>query len=281
MNKVIAALDVFNPSESTINYATYLAKEFNAHIVAVFLEDIIYHPYPYVNYNSEEELDYSTKVENVVATEEEIKTLSIKKLQKRFDTEGLRYNIHRDKFIAMESLIKESHFADMILIDVNERFSQWDDSIPSEFIKKLMAEADCPVMLVANEFKPIEKIIFAYDGSASSAYAIRQFSYLFPVAEEQELEILMITQNKHSNHFPEQKLLKELLKTKYKVVLQRIIQNNNSTDAMIAHLKAETKNSMVILGAYQRSALSRWLHESTADALISSSVNIPLFIAHK
>jgi nucleotide-binding universal stress UspA family protein len=281
MNKVIAALDGFKPSESTINYAIYLAKEFDAHIVAVFLEDIIYHPYPYATNSGEEEVDYSTNVENLVATEEEIRTLSIKKLQKRFDAEGVHHNIHRDKFIAMESLIKESHFADMILIDVNERFSQWDDSIPSQFIKKLMAEADCPLMLVPNEFKPIEKIVFAYDGSPSSAYAIRHFSYLFPVAEEQELEILMITQNKHNNHFPEQKLLKELLKTKYKVVLQCIIRSDNPTDAMIAHLKDETKNCMVILGAYQRSALSRWLHESTADTLISSSVDIPLFIAHK
>ena len=43
MNKVIAALDALKISESTVDCAAYLAKNFNAHIVATFLEDITYH----------------------------------------------------------------------------------------------------------------------------------------------------------------------------------------------------------------------------------------------
>jgi hypothetical protein len=280
MNKVIAALDGFKPSDSTIDYAAFLAKGFNAHIVATFLEEIVYHPFPKRNDEDGRELDYYAEVDTLVKEGKDINQVSIQKLQSIFDAKKVPFNVHKDKFIAIEALLNESHFADMILIDVNESFSNWDDTKPSSFIKKLLAHADCPVMLVPNEFKPIDKFVFAYDGSASSAYAIRQFSYLFPVTPPQEVEILMVTNNKHSSHFPNHRLLKELLKRKYIVVTQSVIRSKYTVDAMVDHFKAEAKNCMVVLGSYQRSSLSRWLHESTADALISS-IDIPLFIAHK
>jgi hypothetical protein len=37
---------------------------------------------------------------------------------------------------------------------------------------------------------------------------------------------------------------------------------------------------MLILGAYQRSAFSRWLYKSLADTLISE-LEAPIFVAHK
>jgi len=49
MNKVIAAFDGLKLSEATLNYAVYLAKEFDAHIVAAFLEDFTYHARPDTN----------------------------------------------------------------------------------------------------------------------------------------------------------------------------------------------------------------------------------------
>jgi hypothetical protein len=47
MNKVIAALDGLKLSQSTVDYSSYLAKEFDAHIVATFLEDITYRARPH------------------------------------------------------------------------------------------------------------------------------------------------------------------------------------------------------------------------------------------
>jgi nucleotide-binding universal stress UspA family protein len=177
-------------------------------------------------------------------------------------------------------LIKESHYADLILIDENESFSNSDSSKPSQFIRSVLSDVDCPVMVVPTEFKQVEKFVFAYDGSPSSVYAIRQFGYLFPHTQNQQLEILMISNDKHTNNLPDQHLLKELLKRKYTSVIHTIIKSNNTQEALIHHLESEEKNCMLILGAYQRSSFSRWLNQSIADILISE-LEIPLFIAHK
>lgn len=279
MNKIIAALDGLKLSQTTMDYAVYLAKEFNAHIVAAFLEEMVYHARPEGNEEEYRFTDWS-QIDTLTKKEEQIRADAKSTLQTRFDAEGVHYNIHLDKIIALQSLLNESHYADMILIDGNENFSNWDTSKPSHFLRNVLSDADCPVMVVPPEFRPIEKVVFAYDGSPSSVYAIRQFSYLFPVRPEQQAEILMITDDKHTNHFPNQHLLKELLKRKYPAVLQSLIKSSNTDEAFVNHLQTENKNCLLVLGAYQRSSFSRWLHQSIADTLISE-LDIPLFIAHK
>ncbi len=67
MKKIIAAFDGLKYSESTRDYAIYLAKQTNTHLVGVFLDDPIYTSY---------------KVYDLVvkqgATEGELKNLRIK-----------------------------------------------------------------------------------------------------------------------------------------------------------------------------------------------------------
>jgi nucleotide-binding universal stress UspA family protein len=280
MNKVIAAFDGLNLSESTVDYAIYLSKHFQAHVIAAFVEEVIYHKridkdeWPQYEPTDWEHIDV------VATTEEKTRSAAVKALKRRLDAEGVRYNVRTDKPVALQSILTESHFADMLLIDADENFSSWDTSKPSRFLKNLLADADCPLMIVPREFKPIEKFVFCYDGSPSSVYAIRQFTYLFPASAEHLVEIMMVTDERHTNHFPNHHLLKELLKRKYSVVLQSIIKSEDTAEAMIEHLQTENKNCMVILGAYQRSSFSRWLQQSTADALIAT-LQMPLFIAHK
>jgi hypothetical protein len=279
MNKVIAALDGLKLSESTTDYAVYLAEEFDAHIVAAFFEDITYHARPDTN-DDEFILTDGSQMDVVTKKEEQVRVNSITKLQKKFDVAGVHYNIHRNKILALKSLIEESQYADMILIDGNEEFSSLDYSKPSRFLKNVLADAHCPVMIVQTDCKPVERFVFAYDGSPSSVYAIKQFSYLFKGGQKQEVEILMITDEKNTNHIPNHHSLKEMLRGKYATVLQSTIKSSNTEDAFVNHMRTENKNCMLVLGAYQRSSFSRWLYQSIADLLILE-LDIPLFIAHK
>jgi hypothetical protein len=192
----------------------------------------------------------------------------------------VHYNIHGNKVFALDSLLNESYYADMVLIDAEESFSNLDTSKPSHFLRNLLSGADCPVMVVPAEFKPIERFVFAYDGSPPSVYAIKQFSYLFRYSGNQQVEIFIISDDKHTNHLPNHHLLKELLKRKYPYVLQSIIKSSHTGEAFVDHMKTEKKNCLLVLGAYQRSSFSRWLYQSIADLLISE-LEIPLFVAHK
>jgi len=48
---------------------------------------------------------------------------------------------------------------------------------------------------------------------------------------------------------------------------------------IVDYLKKEKNSTLVVLGAYRRSMVSRWFRESMADVLMRD-LKLPLFIAH-
>ena len=281
MKKVILALDGLRMSESAIAFAAYYAKTFDAYIVATFLEEAAYYSQPighdiwWPYYSAAE----AKKVLEVSRKDEEIRNESVKNLRDALESKGVPYTIHKDRYIALHALLLESHFADMVIIDADASFSNFEKSRPSHFIRNLLSEAGCPVLLVPKKFRPFERFVFAYDGSPSAAFAIRQFTYLFTKKETHEVEIVTVTGEKHTTHIPHHNLLKELLKRKYDNVLLSVLKPKKEENALLNHLKTENKNCLVVMGAYKRSALSMWMHHSTADVLIRE-LKAPLFIAH-
>lgn len=281
MKKIILALDGLRLSESAIDYAAYISKEFNAHIVATFLEEAAYFSQPvghdiwWPYYSASE----AKKVLDISRKDDAARTASIKKLQELFEEKGVPHTIHKDHYLALHALLLESNFADMVIIDADASFSNFGKTRPSHFIRNLLSEAGCPILLVPKKFKPIERFVFAYDGSPSAAFAIRQFTYLFPENVKQQVEIVTVTGEKNTTHIPHHNLLKELLKRKYDSVLLSVLKPKQEENALLEHLKTENRNCLVVLGAYKRSALSMWMHHSTADLLIRE-LKAPLFIAH-
>jgi hypothetical protein len=280
MNKIIAAFDSLNASESTMHYATYLWREYNMHIVAAFLEDIAYHGKAENGLTQPYEHDDWSSTDTYIKKEQTVRKAFTKKVHDHFSKQGVHYTIHHDELIAQQSLARESQFADMILINQNESFSATDKSKPSHFLQTLLTDSDCPVMIVPGQFKPIDKFILTYDGSAESTYAIRLFSYLFTLQPSQQVEVMMVTDDEHSNHFPEQHLLKELLTTRYPIVQSTIIKNSHNSDKLLEYLQSQKQSCMAVMGSYNRSTVSRWLHKSAADSIIAEA-NIPVVIAHK
>jgi hypothetical protein len=212
--------------------------------------------------------------------DEQVKAESIFRLKKMFEANGIHFTIHQNRYLAFTSLLNESHFADLIIIEETASFSNYNKKTPSRFIKDLLHDADCPVMLLPKNFKPIEKIIYTYDGSPSSVYAIRQFSYIFPALCKLEAEIVHITYKKDSTHMPEAHLIHELLKRKHTILKQKIIRQDNEGQALLNYLKKEMPVCVLVMGAYKRSAFSMLLHRSEADMLIKE-LKVPLFIAHR
>jgi hypothetical protein len=58
----------------------------------------------------------------------------------------------------------ESIFADLLVINVAETLSHHRKKCQPWFIQELLGDAHCPVLLVRNVYKPIEKIVLLYDG---------------------------------------------------------------------------------------------------------------------
>jgi hypothetical protein len=278
MKKIIAAFDGLRFSESTKEYSIYMAKHCNAHLVGVFLDDFTLQSYTYADvaaYGSK----WAEKVDVLDKEDKEKRNLSVQLFEEACQHAGIDYSVHRDKNIAFQDLLHETIFSDLLIINGNETFTNYPQPAPTRFLKDLMAEAECPVMIVPNTYKPVQKLVMLYDGNPSSVHALKMFSYIFPALKQLDTEIITVKEEKQNLHLPDNKLMKEFMKRHYPEA-KYIVLKGDAEDEITTYLKVQSAEELVVLGAYERSMVSRWFKSSMADRLLAD-VNVPLFIAHK
>ncbi|GEP97018.1 universal stress protein [Chitinophaga cymbidii] len=277
MKKVIAAVDAFNFTEQELRSYKYLAEKARGELTILFLENILGESVVFANANAESGyFDYDSLFG------EEIRARGLKaeankqKLKDFYRDNGMDVVVRELTGAPAAETIAESQFADLLLIRNTTSFAVLRDSNPPRFVRDLLADAHCPVMIIPENVHYIREIVFSYNGSLSSSYAIRQFTLLFGELSETPVKVVYVVEN-DEKRIPKGKLLKEYLNHHYEEVSYESFTGTPSAELMGLLLHA--KNSVVTFGAYGRSRTSRFFHRSDADSLLRIG-NVPVFITH-
>ncbi len=277
MKKIIAAFDGLKFSESTLAYASQVINMSHAHLVGVFLEDFTYTSYKISDLITKDGVS-EYKVGLLEEKDKNTRRQSVELFEHTCQAAGFQFNIHRDQDIAIQELIHESIYADLLIIDARETLTHYEEPAPTRFIRDLLSEVQCPVLLVPSSYKPIENIIMLYDGEPSSVFAIRMFSYMFPFLKHLNTEVLTVKNNYESLHVPDNKLIKEFIKRHFPSANYQVLKGLPEEE-IIRYLKGQSDHTLVVSGSYRRSRVSRWFRTSMAD-IIMKELRLPLFIAH-
>jgi len=277
MKKIIAAFDGLKYSESTRDYSIYLAKQAKMHLVGIFLDDPTYTSYKIYELLSDEGVS-ETKLKAFDIKDKASRTAAANSFEKTCQKEKLQFTIHHDRKIAMQDLKHESIYADLLVINSHETFTHYTEKLPTPFIRDLLGDVLCPVLVVPSKYKPLQKVVLLYDGEPSSVHAIKMFSYILPQLKELETEVISVKPFSKSLHLPDNKLMKEFMKRHFPKA-QYTVMKGFAEEEIVKYLKQTGENTFVVLGAYRRGAVSRWFRESMADTLMKE-VRLPLFIAH-
>jgi hypothetical protein len=277
MQKFIAAFDGLSYCETTLNYAIYFARQCNAHLVGVFLEDVTRHSYGMADITRHEGASFDQHVQALNQKDQEEREESVGRFEQACRTAGLSHSIHRDRNVALQDLMHESIYSDLLIISYRETLTRHKEPQPTRFIRELLTDIQCPVVLVPAKYKPITRVCFLYDGGPSSVHAVRMFGYLFNPFKNLHTEVITVKGPVESFHLPDNRLMKEFMKRHYPKA-EYIILRGHAEDEVINYLQKQ-KETLVVLGAYRRSRPSRWLKPSMADHLVQH-LKLPLFIAH-
>lgn len=278
MKKYLAVFDGYKFSDSTLNYAIQLTQLSDAHLVGVFLDEFIYNTYDwnkiYKTYENPDEV-----IRKLDARDQKKRDQAVNAFQQACNKAKINFNVHRDKKIALQELKHESMFADLVIINEHETFTRHKEKIPTRFIRNLLADIQCPVFIVPNTFKPVDKIVLLYDGRPSSLHALKMFSYL--LENYKQLPVVLFTVNDYypgDQRLPDNKLMREFIKRHFPKANITVVEGDPE-EQILGYLRNHKENELVVLGAYQRSELSRLFKISMADRLMKQ-LDTPLFIAH-
>ena len=138
MKKFIAAFDGLDFSKSTMNYSIFLAKNCSAHLVGVFLDDFMRHSYGLANIKNYEGSDLDRYLQQLNEKDKEERNESVEIFENACQNEGINYSVHRDKNVAIQELLHESIYADLLIISESETLTLNEEPTPSRFIRNLL-----------------------------------------------------------------------------------------------------------------------------------------------
>lgn len=189
----------------------------------------------------------------------------------------IKYHLHENTERWNKDLfVKASRFSDLVLLSGQLFCEDGGSRQPNMFLQEALHATECPVVVVPEEFQPVQHLVIAYDGSKDSLFAIRQFCYLFPQYLDLPTEIVYV-KDETKEDMPDIDELKQFSRIHF-----------SSMGFSKLHFKAanyfaswigERQSVMLITGAFGRSSFSYVAKRSFAEQVIREH-GMPVFIAH-
>jgi len=275
--KILLAMEGDRFSNSTLKYGIEIAKQTDSLLVGVFMRDLKYAGYAYPIIFDQPFVDTGVYSKFIKEEREKINA-NIKIFNDKCAKEGVAHKVHLDEAAPIEGLIHESAYADLIIMDSKMNISDLLPDNPSSTLRDILVDAHCPIMIVPGSYQEIKNIILSYDGGHSSAFAIRMFNYIFPEWSDYKTYLVSINDGK-GNHLKENTNIRELMGRHYTNVNYELMKGDVSKE-MKKFMKYNSSNSVMVMGAYGRNALSRLWRQSMANMIIKD-IKVPVFISHR
>jgi nucleotide-binding universal stress UspA family protein len=259
MEKILLAMDAVNLNTNTIDFACFIARLTHSRLTGVFLEGLL----------DERPLVPAGDVQDAMDG-------NIHRFREACLCRDTLSLVHRDRGVPLSEVVAESRFADLIILDPETAFCKKDITIPGRFVKDVLKSVECPVLIAPYSFEALDEIILTYDGSASSVFAIREFTHLFPDLRRKKTTVVSIRRD-GTAVLDKQFKIKEWLRAHYED-LHFEIRDGQAADELFDYL-IERKDAIVVMGAYGRNMVSSFFRPSRANLLLKT-INLPIFIAH-
>ena len=274
MKKILLVFDGSHFSEGAIAFARQLHNFSPVYLAGIFL--------PQINYSALWSYSGGGKADDLfVPLVEDEDATAVKENIRRFEdyctTNDIGFSVHKDFMdFALPQLKQESRFADLLIISSERFYEQAGKEAPNVYLKDVLHDVECPVIVVPEKFTFPDVNILTYDGKQESVYAIKQFAYLFPEFTSYET-MLVSAVPKEKKSFPQEDNIEELVSRHYsKMKLVRLDAHPKNEFAAWLEDKSQ---AIVVCGAYSKSFISGLFHKSFIADVIKQH-RLPVFIAH-
>ena len=271
MKKILVVFYGVDYPEHIPDLAMKIAEEYRAVLHPVFIKPVHVREtlvYPFPNDPSlpgpalGSEKDLKREIKTIEANREHF--------TQACTAQGIPFTLDEKTEVSLSELIDYSAFSDLVIADCREALEDY-------FFKDFLAHAQCPVLLFNRSAILPERIILTYDENPSSVYAMKQFSYLFPVWRNKET-VLVTINPKEETGIEKGQHPREWLNLHFPK-LDTLFMKGNPNEELVEFVERAPQGTLVVMGAFGRKGLSALFHSSLSQVLLDQT-RASLFIAH-
>lgn len=276
MEKILLAVDNDPVDENAVDFACHLARLTQARLTGIFLDEPMTEPEVVIERVTTVDgatsitiAEFDKESEQVAQHEENIGIF-----REWAERSGVSFNVYLDKGVPVTELTRETWYADVLLMSP-DTFSRANEPLPGAFVKQVVHDSACPVILTPESFERIDNIVFCYDGSKASLFAIKQFAYLFPQLRSQRVKVISLAAE--APQPKDQARLTQWLRFHYSDV-EWIAKGSEAAGALF-HYLLKKRDDFVVMGPYGHGLLTSFFEADDETGTIRTT-SLPIFIAH-
>ncbi len=183
----------------------------------------------------------------------------------------------------VRQITQEMKYHDMLVIGHTSHFLYNQPTKETNTLPRVVKQGVSPTLIVTDEYRPVSRIMIAYDGSDASARTLQRFSQLQPFGNDLEIYLVNVrsgnsAKDQHASDHSLNKATKFLKSHRFVRIVSSSILGSNISEKLLEHASV-IQADLIVAGAHSVSALRRITFGSTTAALLSKS-QVPLFLFH-
>ncbi len=278
IRRILVALDPDTDTQIAVRYAAELARQHDASVTGLAVVDTG-HIEASARGGGIGSMYYAEKLREQMT--EEARAVA-RRLIEEFDDvaekEGLRHRNTVAEGVPFRRILEDMKVHDLLVVGKEPHFFYSHPEEKTKTLVRVVRESVGPSFIVGPEYRPIRRVLIAYDGSDTAARTMQRFAQLKPFGAEVSVEVLTVYDGEESETRLMLSLVQEYLQEHGFKVTTTARKGDNPEEAIVAFAQ-EIQADLIVAGAYATTGLKKLLFGSSTSALIEKTT-VPLFLYH-
>jgi nucleotide-binding universal stress UspA family protein len=195
---------------------------------------------------------------------------------KRARDAGVACDTAHETGMMTDIVLDQERGADLVVLGQRGEHAQWSGDSLGSSVERLVRASVKPCLVTPRDFRPVKKILLAYDGSGESAKAL---SAGFDLGAALGAELVLVTVAPMDSADAAAKLLRaahQQAQTRKLNVTTELAHGH--AEAEILHLSYKTGADLIVMGAYGHTRIRELMLGSTT-AQVMRKAHIPVLLA--
>ncbi len=199
----------------------------------------------------------------------------LKEFKYMVEKAGVRHRDIRKQGASEEVIIEEMKYHDILVVGRDSHFYYNQPTKDTKTLASVVKKGDAPTLVVTEEYKDVDKIMVAFDGSSSAARTLKGFVHLLPYGKDIDIELVIIPEKDSEEAIDRSMTILNYAEAYLKEhgfnYISKHVSDTGNTGKMIINYQQEKNPDLLLLGAHSVSAILRATFGSTTHHMITNS----------
>lgn len=275
MRSVLVCTDGSPYSQTALRYARYLADAMGLRVKVLFVEDVRHTQGPlmtgyYGPVGMAPSPAYPAFYDDLVKAVKDQGRRAIAEARAVFQGSPANVEYLIREGIVRDCILSEAQTTDLLCLGRRGEHSEWEGDELGNTVGRVLRKSIRPVLVTPKDFRPIARMLVAYDGSQGANRSLRA---ALALASDHQLPMLIATVAPKTGDRSRFELAlaqaRELASAWKDVAAECRLLEGDETERTLTDLAAAENCDLIVMGAYGESRIREWLLGSTTTGVLA------------